>query len=1679
MVEWRNSYAWLNQKIAEIRAMGWNRKTLTAAGVALGLTTFGVGFLTAKATEGGGPRTGSGVAVSEVMGSLFGKPRDARAPRASDKKPDGFTVWRDKLNVAGNAPRACLQMTKALDPSKSYGDYVLISPDLPTPPAVTVNGDELCVSGFGFSDRRITLLKGLPAKSGETLEANISRDFSFGEKPPYVGFAGNGVILPREDADGVAVETVNVSNLAFEVWRIADRNLVRKSIAAPSPTAEGDWADDWGDDSPDDEGSVIWKGDVKVRAGNGERVTTVFPLGSVLKELKPGAYVIKVRDASGGRDKLEDDHPAQARRWILFTDMALTTYSGSKGLDVVVRSLGSAHAMSGVNVTLVAQNGEELARAKSDGSGRVSFAKTLLKGTGALTPKMVMAYGPDSDFTALDINSSPMDLSNKGVGGRQDEDATGGRSGPEDVDGFLYTDRGIYRPGENVHLVALVRDAESLAVKERKGSLVLYRPSGVEAYRFGFAKTPEGFAGADIVLPKTAPRGQWRAELRFEGSEDASGSTSFAVEDFAPQRLGVDIKAESERPLMGEAEVRPVRVNARFLYGATGSGLQVTGEARLRADPNPFPAYKDYRFGNEVTPFAEKYIDLPETTTDANGDALYPFAASQAGDTDQPVVALVTSSVFEPGGRPVRESETLRIRTRALYLGAKIENGPDAPNGNPQLVFNVIGVNAKGEKVAANNVRVKLISENVRYDWYQADGKWRWRRTTQDVVVSDKVMALNANTGGNFTKNLEWGDYRLEIEAPDQKAKTVVRFASGWGQAASDVETPDFVRLSTGTRAYVQGDTVALTIKAPYRGEAQIAVATDKLIDLKTVSVGEGGTTIRLNTNAAWGGGAYIMVSVIQPRDPVDASKPRRAMGLVYVPLDPKSRKLTVDLDLKNVPQKPVSDKAGAYIEVPIKVGNMRFGERAHVSLAVVDQGIVNLTKFKAPDPSSWYFGKKALGVEYRDDYGRLLDPNLGAPAALNYGGDQLGGEGLSTTPIKTVALWSGIVETGLDGKSKIRLPIPKFSGELKVMAVAWTDGAVGSASDKLIVREPVVTQLDLPRFMAPGDKALATLEVHNVDGKPDLYSVVVTGLKGIFVNISKMLQLKVGERVAQTIPVDAPQTAGVGSVHVAVKSGGYAFEDDYDIETRNGWGTTTKLYTEQQQPNAAFTPPGWLLDGYQPGSVRVQVSYSPFKGIDPGPIAAHLSRYPYGCTEQITSAAYPWVYVSGSLTDEKQAKRADWMLKQAVSKILDRQAADGAFGLWRAGDGEADGWLGAYATDFLIEAQRQGAFVPKDAMDKALNGMRQISKPEGTSYISYRRDVPDYWYFFNWTAKDVSDSMRSRASAYALYVLAKAGSGDLARLRWYLDVQFAKEKSPLARAQIAAALARMGDKARARLGFQKAIETLGYKEDYNWYQSPLRDLSGVIALAYESGFNDIGQNLAKRLETEIKNPDDLNTQEQAQLLRAASFMLKASGPLNVEQSGAYPISAKGTLLRYDVGSLSKSKFINRGSGPVWRTVSVTGAPLNSPPAEMRGFSVDKVYYSMQGARLDPSHIVQGQKVIVAISGRSSLSQTRPTVIDDALPAGLEIEMLLSNEDTKSGPFSFVGTLTSTLAQEARDDRYIAAINTSSSNGFAVAYIARAVTQGDYYLPGVEVKDFYRADLSARTAGSRMQVAGR
>jgi uncharacterized protein YfaS (alpha-2-macroglobulin family) len=1660
------------------RALDWpnNRNAVLAAAVALVAGLWGGAVIAGPGGAGGS----SALSAASWQGSEA--PRAAGAPRAMPRSVEGMGLTNIRLDLSGPAPRACLEFSRPLatGAGTNFQDYIRLDPAAPFD--IERAGSLLCLGGLPFEpDRQLTILEGLPAQDGSRTPRTETFTLSFGDRPAYVGFAGNGVILPRAEADGLAIETVNVSKLEIEVLRVPDRILSQRTLDAGEAFEEGGWG--WfGEGS--DVGVPVYKGEIDISLGTcpqspqdractrrNQAITNVFALGAELNELRPGAYIVRAKDASpgAGANGRNTDRPAFAYRWIVYTDTALQTFEGAHGIDVIARSLRTARPLANVTVTLIAENNEELARARTDGEGLVRFSRALMSGEGPARARYLMAYG-GGDFAALDLNRAALDLSDRQVAGRQ----TAG-----DIDAFLYTERGVYRPGERVRLIGLIRDNAARALSDRPSTLVLYRPNGTEALRRRLRAASEaGAVAQNIDLDRSAPRGAWRAELLVDGQDAAAGQVAFAVEDFVPQRLRVRMSAP-EGVITAGAE-RAVSIQADFLYGAPGSGLAVEAEGRLFIDPAPFADAEGYAFGVADESFSESYFALPGAATDGTGAAQVLVSFPNLPETSLPLRARVVVRVSDPGGRVVSDSFTMPVRARDLYLGARASFENARVRSGQPAAFAVLARNAAGAAAAARGVRWQIVQEDWRYDWYLDGGSWRWRRSGRDIPVEAGELNVAANAPAQFEKRgLADGQYRLILEHASG-AKTSLRFSVGWTWDGGESAAPDMVTLDAPDDPVRVGGRARLRIRAPYAGEAQIVVATDRVLATRTLHVGADGANVDLPVSADWGAGAYVLVTVMTPRDPVNLPIPRRAVGVAYVPVDVGNRTLTVEMGENLGVVRPRGELA-----IPISVRGAPGGERVRVAIAAVDQGILALTSYQSPDPVDYYFSRRALGVSVRDDYARLLNPNLGAPATARQGGDSLGGEGLTVVPAKTISLFSDVVTLDGGGRATVTLNVPDFNGELRLMAVAWSQTALGKAERAVTVRDPVVAELILPRFLAPGDEAVAALNLDNVEGPAGAYSVAITGSNVAQTNVAPLrATLRPGQRRTFAVPIRGG-ASGVGTIglNLSGPQGFAAVARRYDIQSRAPHLPITIVETEPQPALVDWRAPADALARFEDGDRRALVSYSNLANLDPVSLLDALDRYPYGCSEQLVSTAMPLLYyntLAGEAGRDGDA-RVRQRVQQAVTRLLDRQTPDGAFGLWGAGDGAATPWLGAYITDFLRRAKAQGYVVPQAPLDLAYRGLREVARPSDYPNVAYDFEV------YRWPgSNDSAELLRLRSGAYALYVMAHGGAADVSQLRYFHDARLRDTPDPLARAQLAAGLAHLGDRSRSRNAFGLAESAVGYRNTGDWYQTPLRDEAGVLALAAEAGETDLVARMRRRLERDAGDPADLMTQEQAQLLMAANALLQRAGPLQIALNGQ---DNAGRRVFASAAQLAQGMvFRNNGSGPVWRTLTLTGAPREAPGALRSGYSADKRIFRLDGSLADLQSIRQGDRVIVAVSGKPDGARLFPTVIVDLLPAGLEIESVLNPSDglgppgydgsRRSGPFAFVGEISYPRVAESRDDRFVAAIDLKG-DGFTFAYMARAVTPGAFAMPGVQVEDMYRPGVMARSAPGRIRIAPR
>jgi uncharacterized protein YfaS (alpha-2-macroglobulin family) len=625
-----------------------------------------------------------------------------------------------------------------------------------------------------------------------------------------------------------------------------------------------------------------------------------------------------------------------------------------------------------------------------------------------------------------------------------------------------------------------------------------------------------------------------------------------------------------------------------------------------------------------------------------------------------------------------------------------------------------------------------------------------------------------------------------------------------------------------------------------------------------------------------------------------------------------------------------------------------------------------------------------------------------------------------------------------------------------------------------------VPAELALPRFLAPGDSATATLLIDNVDGAAGDYKVSLTGDGPVSLAANETFALAQGEKQTKTFAFTTGEV-GIGAVTLAVEGpGGFAVSRSYPIQSRTPYFPVTEVRTAQLNPGETFQLTDAVIEPYVPGSAEVAVSFSRLRGVEPGPLLDALYRYPYGCSEQLTSSAMPLLFVDvlGGEVGRGPERAIRPRVQNAVNELLNRQSPDGAFGLWRANDSWATPWLGAYVADFLYRAKEGGYAVPAEALDRAYNSLAEIARVDRWYLASYQTNVPEFA-----GNNDTRDYLRRRSAAYALYVLARAGRADLSDLRYFHDALLDETPSPLARAHIGAALAMMGDRARANSAFQKAAAAHGWQNRGDWYQTSLRDSAGVLALAVEAKQTDKTEALTEQFIAVMKDPNAMHTQEKAFTLLAAQALLREGGPIELAVNGnaLEGLAPAPSFSPNDKEIADGVSYRNDGEGQIFRSLTVSGSPKSAPPAVAQGFTLTKRIATRDGRPADLASVRQNDRLVVVISGLATDQRVHPAVIADLLPAGLEIETILSPNDAGGsdgdGPYGWIGELTYPRVAEARDDRFVAAVDVNGRNRFTLAYVVRAVTPGQFVMPGAVIEDMYRPGEFARTDTGRIAIA--
>ena len=1550
---------------------------------------------------------------------------------------------------------------------------------------------------------RITLNAGVMSAAGAKLP--VAQDCSVASEsmPTSFYFASRGVVLPAEQNGGLPVITVNIPEVDVQFLRIRPEALPQfleqvggrhekpadtNSVDAGDGEEGGGYYNDYNDSARKLKGTVggylldelrtmsdsIYIGRFATDARPNRRNVNFLPVENIKELQQPGIYVaIMSQPGRFGWDY-------QVTHYYV-TDIGLHVRRHADQLDVFATSLKKGTALNGIELSLVDDAGKSLGQAKTDSDGHTVFSGR------SDTARVLLARRGDKEMSVLALRDPALDLS--------EFDAIGYPSRNNKL--FIYAGRDLYRPGESFQASILARDADGkVPAKAVPLTLTLKKPDGanVSNQLIQPRKEGSGYFQQAISLPPDAPTGTWMLQARLDpAAKVPDAQWSFKVEEFLPERMKLDLKAP-DAVLGGEVQL-PVQVTGMYLYGAPAAGNRLQTSLYTERQINPLAQkLPGFVFGDFADDKAKKYENLEPQDLDEQGHAEVSLAPALA-ERNSPMLVRGSFSLLESGGRPVvRSIERSWWPAQKLVAIRPLFDRNVAQEGS-LAEFELTRVDSAGRVQPAKELQVKLVYEERQWYWRYDDGRgWNSGFNVTEETVDARSIALKDRT--KIALPVKWGRYRLEITDPETRLTSRYGFYAGWGaQDADDMgNRPDRVQLKLQGAPFKPGQVAKLNIKPPHDGEAIVTVEGDRVLYEKRISVNAQGTDIEIPIDAAWQRhDLYITVAAFRPGSEGDKVTPARALGLVYLPLWREDRKIKVELSApaKSVPEVPLTLK--------VKAAALA-GKPAIVTVSAVDVGILNITRFKTPDPADFFFGKHRYDADILDLYGKLIEKMDGAAAKQRFGGDASKRDTQSMPrKVLLVDLFSGPVTLDAKGEAEIKLKLPDFNGTLRVMAVVSSADSYGSTEAETVIAAPLVAELNMPRFISPGDTATIALDVTNLSGSAQNITVQLDA-GGPLKITGKPEPIELADKKRQILKFHAQATDafGLAPIKMTVSAGTLKIVREAALQIQPATPLTREIKRMRLEPGASLKLDTDALGLYWPGSAAMSLTLANQPPIDIRAQVQGLLTYPYGCLEQTASSAYPLIFIDDAaaarfglkpLAREERAKRLD----SAFARLSAMQQPKGGFGLWEASS-PYEAWLSAYATGFLQDARDAGFNVPETMLKRALESLTEQFQRAPNFQIALPREVQR-------DAKgNVTDARtietlrdahkRFAEAAYAGYVLAREQKAPLATLRTLHDSWRGNARSPLPLLQLGIALKLMGDEARSKVAIDEAMKLpYGIQPQsvddssyaYYWgewlgdYGSRVRDYSLGYALMLKHKIaHERREGLLFDLAADFGRRQYYSTQERLALFLAvynagAGNEGKAGWKADL---GGEALSGKTSLQQsIDPAKLKAGLSLsNDGTAPLFIETAAQGYAIKPPAPLTEAIYIERSLFTTSGKPASGREFNAGDMMIVRLRVQSRQPMNDGLVVD-RIPAGFEVENLNLSQGPEGGEFSVEGT---NIAQanadprirhtEYRDDRFVAAAKLSRDK-LELFYLVRAVTPGRYVVPAPFAEDMYRPEL--------------
>lgn len=1578
--------------------------------------------------------------------------------------PSPYVLTIQNVQADHDGLEGTVQVTTSQQLSEeSIRSFISFNPDLKFAIQTDENGFTISSDKFDVEKSyALTIAKGLRGKIGGVLKEDYYGSVAFGELEANIHFTNSkAVYLSKKGGKNLEVQITNVPKVKIIISKIYENNLLMAQRYGyyPRETNRSRYASyDEGDDESeynynynydyDSYGSDVQMGDViyqkeidtkELPKSGGGRLLNLSQFEDRLSDFK-GIYHVMIRSTK--------DYWVKDSRFISLSDLGLIAKEGTDKFFVFVNSIKSTTAVNGVNVSLYAANNQLIGTAatNNDGIAEINYSKKDYTG---FKPAMLIAK-TDDDFNYLPLSSTGVNMSRFDVGGK--------RNNPTGLDAFVYAERDIYRPGEKVNFSVIIRDRQWKSPGELPLKMKFLLPNGKELKTFRKTLNEEGSLEGSIDISVAAITGSYTLEV-YSSNDVLLASKNFSIEEFVPDRIRVSTK--TDKSFLKPGESTTLNINAMNFFGPPAADRKYEVEIQLKQKYFSSGKFSDYDFEvSNSKSLAEKTVK--EGKTDENGNASEIFNANKDYESSGVLQADFYTTVFDETGRPVSRATSLDIFTQNVFFGIKYDWFYYYPL-NQAVRFQLAAVNKDGNAMNAT-ANVQVIKHEYHTTLAKYGSYFRYESSIEDKLMIENQISVGANAVYSYVPRSP-GDYEVRVYVPGGNAYVKREFYSygSWGgyNTSFEVNNEGNIDISLDKKSYYAGESVKALFKTPFSGKMLVTMETDKVISSQYVDVSNRTAELNLEVNSEDVPNVYITATLIKAHDVSDIPL-TVAHGFQNVKVEEKSRKIPVEI----VSSKSVRSKTHQKIKVRAEAGS-------YVTLAAVDNGVLQVSDFKTPDPYNYFYQKKALQVSAYDLY-PLLFPEVKARLSSTGGDENLEmKKRINPMPakrIKIVSYWSGIKKANGNGDAEFEFDVPQFSGEIRLMAVSYKGQNFGSAENTMTVADPVVISTALPRFLSPGDSVNVSVTLSNTTGKQANLSAMINvegPLKVAGINKQTVLVNAKSEGRA-IFQIAADPTIAAGKVTITVNGLGEKFTDETEISVRPP-STLQKVTGSGSIEGGNTQKINIGLSDFIPSSVDYQLVISRSPALELADQLRYLVQYPYGCTEQTVSAAFPQLYY-GDMADLMQLNKqnklnANSNIMEAIRKIKMRQLYNGAVTLWDGWDHE-DWWATIYAAHFLLEARKAGFDVDNNLLETMLN------------YISNRlqkREIITYYY-----NRTLNKKIAPKEVAYGLYVLALAGRSHIPSMNYYKANQqlLALDCKYL----LAAAYATAGDKKSftemlpsSFVGEESVAQSGGS------YYSDIRDEAIALnALIDADPGNAQIPVMTKHVSDKLKKRYWLSTQERAfaflalgKLARSAN---RSDATADIVVNGKTIARVESEQWRGDKNALKSTniEIATKGNGRLYYFWQAEGISSGGAYKEEDSYlKVRKRFYDRYGKELSGNTFKQNDLIIVGITlERSFSTDIDNVVITDLLPAGFEIE----NPRTKEIPgMDWIKEKDEPMSLDVRDDRIHFFVNADKTRQ-VYYYAVRAVSPGLYKMGPVSADAMYKGEYHSYNGAGVVRV---